>query len=312
MIPIKVQSDYFIYKEDHKYQIFYTLYTPETKPVIGTMLVIHGMQEHSGRYEGFALYFANRGFAVLAYDHPGHGKTATDADSIGYFRLENPHGLLISVADEIKDLLAIRYPDVPHFILGHSMGSFVTRCLLQQSGDAFSGAIIVGTGGSMVGIGMIKSFFKIANRLNPHRKPSFNNLLHKNSNIRFSRDKDFSPIGWLSLNPENREKYLKDPLCGIPFTNNAFLGLFMLYSQATKKGWTSGIPKTLPILFISGKDDPIGGFGHGVQKSAEALLQDGFEQVEVKLYEHMRHEILNESINQEVFKEIYEWIARWL
>ncbi len=312
MIPVQIQSDDHKINEGDGQSVFYTVFTPKTKPVLATVLVIHGMQEHSGRYEALALYFADQGFAVLTYDHPGHGKSVPDALAMGFFREVDPDGLLISVADEMKNILKERYPEVSHFVLGHSMGSFITRCLLQQSGSAFDGAVIVGTGGPLVGIGLIKRYFLMANRLNPHRRPGFNNLFSKVNNIRFSRDKDYSPTSWLSLNPENRINFEKDSLCGQPFTNNGFLGLFSLYRQATQKGWTTRIPKSLPFLFVSGADDPIGGFGKGVQKSVEDLKKDNFNDVDVELYKYMRHEILNESIRQDVFKDVHTWMLKWI
>lgn len=137
---------------------FHTFYIPENQNIKATILVLHGMQEHSGRYDEFAKFLSNSGYAVLTYDHLGHGKTAKNKESLGYFQKENPKQKVIDDAENMAKLLESRFPNIPHFVLGHSMGSFITRCLLQQAGEKFSGAIIVGTGGGMKGLSIGKFF----------------------------------------------------------------------------------------------------------------------------------------------------------
>ena len=308
-MEIQSRSGFHEVDEKSKRKLFYSMYTPEDGIVTGTLLVIHGMQEHSGRYSALAEYFAGKGFAVLTYDHQGHGKSIGADTESGFFRLNQPHELLISDAEHMSNLLNNRSQDVPHFVLGHSMGSFVTRCLLQRSASSFGGAIIVGTGARLPGIGLLKSYFSIANRLNPRRKPGFNHLFSHVNNMRFRRDRDFSTTSWLSMNPDNRTAFEQDALCGLPFSNNGYLGLFSLYEAATSRYWFKNIPKSLPLLFVSGANDPIGDFGKGVRSTADILKTVQFQDVSVQLYRDMRHEILNESIRQEVFGDIHTWIS---
>lgn len=290
-------------------KLFNTLFIPVEAPVKATLLIIHGMQEHSGRYTEIATYFADHGLAVLTYDHLGHGKSVKDKKDIGFFQLDRPDEKLISDAEAMGEYLHQHYPDVPHFILGHSMGSFVTRCLLQKSSGKFNGAIIVGTGGPLAGISLIKSYLSLANKITPHHPTYLNTLFNIVNNKRFRKDKDFSDTSWLSLNPVNRKSFTEDELCGLPFTNNAFYALFSIYKKATARNWTVSIPKSFPFLFISGQNDPIGDFGKGVIQTVNLLKQDGFKDVNTNIYPEMRHEILNEVIRKEVLNDIYQWIS---
>ncbi|MDR2238184.1 MAG: lysophospholipase [Chryseobacterium sp.] len=293
-------------------QLFHTLFIPEAIPPKATLLIIHGMQEHSGRYTEIAAYFAERGFAVLTYDHLGHGKSVKDKKDIGFFQLHRPDKRLIADAKVMAAHLHQQYPDVPHFVLGHSMGSFVTRCLLQKAASQFTGAVITGTGGPLAGISFIKGYLSLANTIAHHYPTYLNTLFNKVNNSHFKKDPDFSDTSWLSLNRANRKVFEEDELCGIPFTNNAFYALFSIYKKATARNWADSIPKSFPILLISGQNDPIGDFGKGVMKTVNNLKHDGFTNISCKLYPEMRHEILNEEIKTEVFREIDEWFQKYL
>lgn len=306
------KSSYLSPSPTSEVKLFHTQFTPDEVPVKATLLIIHGMQEHSGRYGELAGYFADRGFAVLTYDHLGHGKSVKDKKDIGFFQLDQPDEKLISDADAMGDYLHKQYPDVPHFVLGHSMGSFVTRCLLQRASGKFNGAIITGTGGPLAGISLINGYLSLANKIAPHYPTYLNTLFNTVNNKPFKKDKDFSDTSWLSINPVNRKAFTEDELCGIPFTNNAFYTLFSIYKKATARNWAASIPKSFPLLFVSGQNDPIGDFSKGVIQTVDYLKQDGFKDINVKIYPEMRHEILNEEIREEVFTEIFQWISKHL
>ncbi|MCA6068409.1 alpha/beta hydrolase [Chryseobacterium sp. RG1] len=299
---------YLSSKINNESQLFYTLFSPETTKA--TLLIVHGMQEHSGRYVEIAEYFAAHGIAVLTYDHLGHGKSTKEKKDIGFFQLEKPDERLIADSEMMANHLAEQFPDVPHFILGHSMGSFITRCLLQKASNKFSGAIITGTGGPLPGINILIAYLSLANAISPRHLTFLNSVFTSVNNKHFKKDKDFSNTSWLSINPENRKAFEQDKLCGIPFTNNAFYTLFTIYKKATTRNWASSISKSFPFLFVSGQNDPIGDFGKGVMRTVNNLKIDSFQNVEVKLYPEMRHEILNEKIREEILNEIYHWILK--
>ncbi|OJX36879.1 MAG: alpha/beta hydrolase [Flavobacteriia bacterium 40-80] len=313
---IKENSEYqlSVRKDGTSHKLYYSLYQPEDVSAIkATLLILHGMQEHSGRYAEFARFLAKQGFAVVTYDHLGHGKTAQSFEDLGFFVHKNAREQVVTDAESMAAHLEHKFPTVPHFVLGHSMGSFITRCLLQVAHQRFDGAIIVGTGGKIKGIKIGKAIISILNKIAPRYKSAFiNNAFVKASNSKFKNEENYKNTNWLSVNKENREAFLKDELCGVPFSHNGFHTLISLNIDATKKDWANGIMKNFPILFISGEDDPIGDFSKGVTETVNNLKKDGFQDVSMKIYSNMRHEILNETEKKEVFNDVVNWISNHL
>jgi len=293
-------------------QLFYTLYSPESENIRATILIIHGMQEHSGRYNEVAQYLAEQNFVVLTYDQAGHGKTAKTENDMGFFQLHQPDKQVVNDAENMADYVEKLYPDIPHFVLGHSMGSFVTRCLLRQAGYRFDGAIIVGTGGKTRGAKSGKAIFAVLNALSPRHRTYFNTIFGKMNNRRFRKEQNSTVLNWLSVNKANRDAYAQDSLCGVAFSNNGFYTLLSLNVKATQRNWAENISAELPFLFLSGEDDPIGDFGKGIRKTVKQMKKDGFKDISCQLYPGMRHEILNEEIKLQVYKDIEKWISEHL
>ncbi len=132
------------------------------------------------------------------------------------------------------------------------------------------------------------------------------------NNRHFRNEKNTNGLNWLSLNQANRTAYLRDELCGLPFSNNGFYTLLSLNVRATRRSWANLVSGKLPFLFVSGANDPIGNFGKGVNKTVKDMKKDGFEDVAVRLYPDMRHEILNEDIRLQVYNDIEEWMVAHL
>lgn len=288
----------------------YTTYIePFEKDIIASILILHGMQEHSDRYLAFAEYLGNLGFAVLLYDHVGHGNTAVHEHAQGYFQKEQPQDRLISDAIGLHRYLKNRYPDLPHFIIGHSMGSFITRNVLQQVGSEFDGSIWIGTGAKTPGAEVFKSLLSLLNKFSPKKRSKLiNGIFSKINNSKFQNEADFDETSWLSHSKSNRAGFKQDNRCGIPFTNNAFYTLLTLLLQATKKGWHTNIPKDLPILMVSGQNDPIGDFSKGIRDTERQLKEAGFKDISTLIYAEKRHEILQEDNREQVFADIGQWL----
>jgi len=311
----KVVSNFYTISAttEPEHKIFYRLYLPDDNQIVATLLLVHGMQEHSGRYEELASYLTTQNFAVLSYDQLGHGKTALQVVQLGYFKKHGAKEQLIDDAITMSNFLRETYPQLPQFILGHSMGSFVTRCVLQKIGRQFKGAIIVGTGQRQKGSAAFRLLLTLLNSIAPKRRSKLiNRIFDKRNNARFKNEPNQNNSNWLSISKANRISFLEDPLCGGLFTNNGFHTVLDLSLQATAIEATKNIPKNLPIVFISGQDDPIGDFGIGVEKSAAQLRAQGQTDITLKLYAGMRHEILNEDCKMEVFQFISSWLHRHL
>jgi len=301
-------------KNDEGHKLFYTLYQPkDVDSIKATLLICHGMQEHSGRYEELAQFLTENGYVVLTYDHLGHGKTAQTKEELGFFTEINPREQVVMDAENMADYLEHKFPYVPHFLLGHSMGSFIARCFLQIAPQRFDGAVIVGTGAKMAGIGLAKGLLNFLNALNPRKRSRFVNLTFaKMNNAKFKGEVPNDYTNWLSVNKQNRENFLNDPLCGKMFTNNGFKTLIELNMDATKSNWHKPLLKKFPMFFISGEHDPIGGFGRGIKKTIADLKANNFTNIDMKLYPNMRHEIFFEDEKNVVFSDIRDWLNQQL
>src|SRR5690606_14386808 len=219
--------------------IYYTLYEPDAMPVRAAVLLLHGMQEHSGRYADFANYLTAQGYAVLAYDHAGHGRTAKTKEQLGFFRWRSPGNLLVDDASLLADYLSQRFPRAPLVLMGHSMGSFVGRVLLNQMEHHFSGAILVGTGGPNPMAALGRPILYLANCLAPRKRSRWLNKLFLNiNNQKFKHEQPNDGTNWLSVSQTNRQAFRADELCGVNFSNNAFYGLICLNVAATRSDWS--------------------------------------------------------------------------
>lgn len=292
-----------------KHDIFKTLYFSSRKDIKATVIILHGMQEHSGRYDDFARFLATKGFLVMTYDHLGHGRSVKNKNALGYIQRENPGMRLVDDGIEMSQLLAEQYPQIPHFIIGHSMGSFITRCVIQEIGHLFSGVVLIGTGTMDKAAFIGERLLGLLNKMLPKRR---SNLINYSfgifNNIKFKDEPNQKNSNWLSLAKDNRDHYIADTLCGIPFSNNAFYATAYIANRGSGPNWTEGIPITLPFLLESGEEDPIGNFGKGVIKTAQDLLTHGNVDVKYHLHSKMRHELLNEKIKDQVFQEITLWL----
>ncbi|WP_254527693.1 MULTISPECIES: alpha/beta fold hydrolase [unclassified Sphingobacterium] len=308
-MAIKKSGTHSISFEGTTLDVFYNSYLPSSDKIFGSIIVLHGMQEHSGRYDEFATFLSKNGFAVLTYDHPGHGQTAKDKEELGFFHESKPGEFLIQVAIGMSKFLNSQYKDQPHFIIGHSLGSFISRNVIQEIGEEFRGAVLIGSGHAMKGSSLGTKFLGVLNRVAPNSRSSFmNDKFAQINNRKFKDEPNHEDLNWLSLNLENRDNYLTDEYCGIDFTDNAFYGAAQVTLWGSGNGWVKKIPKELSVLFLSGEDDPIGDFGKGVKKSAEELVEHGSKDVKYQLYPKMRHELLNEDVKKDVYQKILDWL----
>lgn len=301
---------YYKIEDEIPHRVFYSIYKDPSLVQRGTILLIHGMQEHSGRYQELAEFLASKAYVVLCYDHIGHGKTAQTREELGFFPGKEPMDRLINDARAMQLLLEEKQPNLPHFVIGHSMGSFILRCLLASESSRFQGAVIVGTGGKTAGAGLLKSFLWCFNHLVPKKKSKvINKVFSQLNNKKFKNESPSDGTNWLSLSTMNRRAFKEDPLNGVPFSNNGFYTLIKLNIAANQSDWYKAIPQHFPLLFISGKEDPIGEFGKAVQRIVQKMESDNYSGIRLKLYPDMRHEILQEDIKEEVFQEIHSWIS---
>ena len=300
-----------ITSSDNTHYLHHTFFEPSNSDtaINATLLIVHGMAEHSGRYAEFAQFLADHGVAVATYDQLGHGKTVKSAKDLGFFGHEHPVQSLLKDVIVMADSLKARHPTVPHFVMGHSMGSFIVRNVLKHHARNFSGAILMGTADTNPLTKILLPVNKLLTKVAP-KKPNtlIANTMNKVLNSKLNNRTSSSEFAWLSEDAAAVEAYEADPLTGFEFTNNGFMTLFTLMEAGLNKNWATTITKNFPMLLVSGENDPIGDMGRGIRKIATRLDKQHFDHISVQLYPHMRHEPLHEKNKQQVYQDILDWI----
>ncbi|GKV55511.1 alpha/beta hydrolase [Sporosarcina sp. NCCP-2222] len=283
------------------------LIMPSIRP-IGHIHILHGMSEHIGRYEEFMSFLAAQGYVVSGHDHRGHGKTASLNGFLGHFGDDVTFDRIVQDAQEVISLFRSEVPAENFILFGHSMGSFIARRYVQLHQD-IDQLILSGTGddpgiGGTAGIGLAQISCRLG-RFNT-RDPLLNKLVFGAFSKSVPQAK--TPFDWLSTNPESVREYINDPLCGAVPTTKFFLELFTGLKKANNIKLHKTINEHLPILFLSGSEDPVGRKGKGVWEAARQYEKVGIKQITVMLYDGGRHEMLQEQNRQEVFHFIVDWI----
>ena len=271
--------------------------------------ISHGMKEYFLRYEGFADYLAQNGFLVFGHDHLGHGNTAKSSDDLGFTvsadaLVEDVHNLSLAMKKE--------YPALPLILFGHSMGSFIARAVLEQYAADYSAAVICGTGGpdTPAGAGKLLARLLIALRGERHRSAFVTGVAFGTYNKKFEKGCDKN--AWLSRDTAIVDRYNADPFCAYTFTLRGYADLFSLVGKVNRRAWFHALPKDLPLLVVSGTEDPVGSWDKGVHAVADRLQGAGMKDVTLRLYHEMRHEILNEIGKEQVWKETLKWMEQSL
>ncbi|MBO4391812.1 MAG: alpha/beta hydrolase [Clostridia bacterium] len=274
----------------------------------GLFHVVHGMTEHIGRYDAFMRKIAEEGFICFAYDQLGHGNTAKNESELGYIADKDGWKLLISDVAVFSESVKKEYGEnLPYYLLGHSMGSFIVRSAAELSVKPDK-LIVLGTGGpNLAAVGGIPMFSAI--KLFRGGK-SYSDLAEKMAfgtyNNRFSDEND--QRSWLTKNEEIRRIFDADKFCNYRFTISALRDLLHLLVFCNRKQWFENLNKSLPVLLLSGKDDPVGDYGKGVLTVYKSLKNAGAN-VKIKLYENCRHEILNDTCKEEAIDDIVDFIC---
>lgn len=298
----------FNFKSSTGKEIYTKKWYDETKNKYrGVIQLVHGMEEHIGRYDDFANFLANNGFIVVGHDHLGHGKTAKTDDELGFFAYEDGWFSLTKDIHILQNKIKKEYHDLPYIIMGHSMGSLLTRTYLTLYNDELNGAIITGTSGQKAGLlsGRILAKLIVLCRGKKYKSKLLASLVTGSFNKQFAPNK--TPVDWTTSNKKIIEEHIRDTNPNCKFTASSYGELFKGSIYLNKK---KNIQKTpnIPILIFSGDKDPVGENGKGVKRVYDMLKETGKQDVTLKLFHNGRHEMLNEVNRQEVFEFILEWI----
>lgn len=271
--------------------------------------IVHGMAEYVDRYHDFAVKMAERGFLVIGEDHLGHGLSVQGEGTYGYFCENDPATVVVRDVHRLKKLTQKEYPGIPCFIMGHSMGSFITRNYICKYGTGVEGAVIMGTGMQKKAVVSSAKKMAAAQKIihgSKYRSKVLDKAAFGQYNKRIENPKTESD--WLSKDEKKVEEYINDPLCGFTFTVNGFQTLFELIWRLYQQDNLDNMPKDLPIMFVSGTDDPVGDYFEGVERAIESFKATGMQDITVKKYEKCRHELLNELEQEQVAGDILGWL----
>jgi alpha-beta hydrolase superfamily lysophospholipase len=306
-----MREEHFQLQDPEGIQLFTYAWHPDADtPVIGAVQIAHGMTETAARYKRFAKALTDAGFVVYANDHRGHGKTAADFKELGYIG-ENGFEWMVHNMKQVNEQIQANHAGLPIFLFGHSMGSFLTQWYMSLYGESISGAILSGSNGkvsSAIHMGIL-----LAKREMKKKGPKA--LSEALTKLTFgSYNKPFHPVrtkfDWLSRDPEEVDRYINDPYCGGVFPASFYYYFFKGLLEIQKPQTQQRIPKTLPVLIVSGDKDPVGRFGKGVRQLYETYQALGLQDVTCKLYEGGRHEMLNEINRDEVTQDLLRWLKQ--
>ncbi len=306
------KQEFYFGSRDGEHKLHTIKWIPETERPVCILQIVHGMSEYIDRYDAFARFMAGKGILVVGDDHLGHGLSVKEGELRGYFCKEDAATVLVRDEHRLKKMMQEAYPGVPYIILGHSMGSFILRNYLMRYGSGIDGAVIMGTGMTprrqVIFAWTLATFLSIA--AGPrHVCRQLDRILFRTYNRGLEAGSGDSG-SWISVNPENVKCHKEDPMCHFAFTANGFQALMKLIWNLYDTEGLKKMPKNLPVLFVSGGEDPVGNYGKDVEKVFRSFEALGMEQIQLKLYPKDRHEILNEADTEDVYGDIYRFILQ--
>ena len=306
-----MEVERFIVKGKKRIDISCFKIVPEE--VKGVVHILHGMGEHKERYLHFAKYLAKNSYAVYVHDHRKHGESVHDESEVGIFTKEDKWDDIIDDCNFVNRKIKKDLPNAKIITLGHSMGSIIGRKFISKYANSTDLAIIMGTlprislGKALVPLLMttVMSLFNPKNNRSPFMSKLLNDPLIK----------DFEPrrtdFDWITSDETIVDKYVDDPLCGYTYSTRFYKEFFKGIVNVNKSDTLFGTNE-IPLLFISGKLDPVGEYGEGVKSIRELYSGHGFLELTLEIVEDARHEVLNEKNKEYTYKFIIDRIKKSL
>ena len=282
--------------------------TAESSPK-GILQIVHGMAEHKERYLPFMEYLSENGYACAVADVRGHGKSIVSQEDLGYFY----GGRAEEVTEDVlilNRLLHEHYPGIPVYLLGHSLGALIVRWYLHDYSNTINGLIVSGNPGYSPAAKMGKALCGMLARIKGGKKVS--SLVHNMVIGPFNKAyKNEGESSWISSDPETVKAYRDDPLCGFPLTIDGYACLMdLMIKDNDAKRWN--LPSSeIPVVFLSGSEDVCMGGEVSLNDAAAIISKGGFPNTRIRIFEGMRHEILNEKGKRGVFEEILGHLDSW-
>lgn len=277
-------------------------------PVRATVQIAHGLAEYVTRYDTFMQFLAQEGYAVYGNDHIGHGNSIHEGRH-GYVGERAGWNTMLTDLRTLHGKIAAAHPDVPHFLFGHSMGSFLARTFMIKYGELLDGCVVCGTGHPSKPM-IMGARALAAVEIRRHGAGYYSELLDSVMNKQYNGgyDNPRTAFDWISSDPNRVDEYIADPLCGFVPTAGLLSEILRGLDFITGQRNIEKMPKDLPVFMISGADDPVGELGQGVIRAYKAFLKADMKDVSLKLYPNLRHEIMLEVDRDEVMSDVLNWL----
>lgn len=302
------KREFYYPSSDGKTRIHAVEWIPEEEPK-AILQIAHGVTEYILRYEEFAEFLTSKGIIVVGNDHIGHGSSIAENAKPMYF---GPEGSFKYAVDDVNTLyktIKEKYENIPYIILGFSLGSFIVRRFLIDYPNQVDAALLVGTGQiAPIKIKIAKFIAKSEAKKHGEDNPTpmIKSLSFDNYNKLFKPNR--TDYDWLCLSKTSLDKYIKDEKRGKELSAGLFREMLSGMEYTGNLENIKKMNKDIPIIFLSGEMDPVGEKGKSVKKAYSDFKKVGIEDVDMKLYKDLRHDILHEDNCVEIYNDIYNFI----
>jgi len=287
-------------------------YLPSSGKPKGILQILHGMAEYGGRYHELAVFLAQNGYGTFVADHPGHGQTAGSIDRLGFISNSRGWEMMLENTRALYTHIKKSQPEIPVFLMGHSMGSILARHFTAVYPVYIQGLILSGTFDTPIFLLKLTHFvvrLQILFQGSQKKSKWFNSFFYNTFNRHFKpRPTHFE---WISSDRQEADQYVADPYCGFECSNAFFNNLFKGIREMKKAHHNLKYRKTMPLLIFGGQDDPVGNFGKDAMKIHREFFKQRFQNLKVKVF-HGRHEMLHETEKEKVFFFLLNWMEEHL
>ncbi len=268
--------------------------------------VCHGMAEHGLRYTRFAERCHEAGISLVVNDHRGHGKTSELNGHRGFFAEKNGWDRATKDVCETHLVLRKEFPNTKTVLFGHSMGAILATCAAIDLNEECDGLVLSALAhhpGILLPIGKALSY-SLSAIFGPKKESAIMNLLtFADFNKAFKPNR--TAFDWLSRDQKEVDLYINDPDCGQRFTHRFFYDLLCGLERVHKE--VHRLHPSLPLMMMAGEMDPVVGFKKEALKTMESVAS-GRSNVNQKIYDHARHELLNELNKDAVMDDVIAWL----
>lgn len=305
---MSVNQEFRFPSADGATTLYGRIWVPDHGAPKAVLQLVHGIAEHIGRYDRFARFMSDHGYLVCAEDHLGHGNTPENAEDLGYTADKDGWVKMTDNVRALHERITPQYPGIPYFILGHSMGSFLTRSYLIRYPGTVDACALLGTGQqpeSVLRAGLAACRLEQIRLGRRGRSKLLQSLCFGAYNSQFKPNRTESD--WVCSVDEVVDAYIADPFCQVMPTVTLMRDMLtgIRFNQQAEN--LAKMDKTTPVFFLSGDQDPVGSNGKGVRAAYQSFLDAGCSHVRLKLYPGGRHEMLNEHNWQDVYDELLSW-----